>query len=159
MPIFIGHAFSSDGRITSLPSSVGNCCSLIEVGVFYPWKVQYQVMLESSKIMQASFNINWFCYICCWIKQIDLSCNLLAELPETLGDICNLKVLLFAVCVKAFMRVLNDGNFYKQIVVWEKFYEIFFFASHFFRWGSFKAPWSAVCEIMYGCEYAPCEGH
>jgi hypothetical protein len=90
--------FSFVGRITSLPSSIGDCASLTEVCSFY------RILLVSATYVfqKTILSLHWQ-YISpkSWI-QVDLSSNLLTELPEAFGKLCNLKVCDFTYMQEAF---------------------------------------------------------
>lgn len=74
-------------RISSVPSSIGNCSSLIEV---FPLNFM-EIFVNRVSVRKY---LLWL--VCLSMMQIDLSSNLLVELPETVGNLTNLKVLFLS---------------------------------------------------------------
>ena len=112
-------------RISNVPMCIGDCSSLAEViFLVFPPNLWFSVVggvhdsavawqTESGWIISHLFSA---VFLCAWpsfyVVQVDLSSNLLTDLPVTFGDLLNLKVpslFMFSLCYSLFSQLYDTS--------------------------------------------------
>lgn len=112
-------------RISNVPMCIGDCSSLAEViFLVFPPNLWFSVVggvhdsavawqTESGWIISHLFSAVFFCaWPSFYAVQVDLSSNLLTDLPVTFGDLLNLKVpslFMFSLCYSLFSQFCDTS--------------------------------------------------